>query len=314
VYRWLLSDFGFAHPRGPQRPKNLLPVSAVKEFSAKSVLYSCETEFQSILVIKSAQYGKVLVLDGVIQMTERDEFAFHEMLVHMPLCSHPHPKKVLIIGGGDGAALFQVCLHSGVEQVTVVEIDPKVVEVVKENFPVLAAAFQDPRVTIIHRDGAEYLKSTNETFDVILGDTLDPVGPAESLFQPEFYERMEEVLNDFGMICVQAECFWMQLELISDLYACCHDIFDYVSYASTQVPTFPCGQIGFLVAGKGGARRKLAASNPIRECAFETKWYSPDMHRAAFVLPPFVMEALEEKSPSEKEPECFLTQPGCAIL
>jgi spermidine synthase len=309
----------------PRRSENLLhctieqnPLTTCccffQEFSSKSVLFSCETEFQSILVFKSAQYGKVLVLDGVPQMTERDEFAFHEMLVHMPLCSHPNPKKVLIIGGGDAAALYQVCRHAMVEQVTVVEIDPKVVEVVNEHFPTLAAAFRDSRVTVVHQDGAEYLKATNETFDVILGDTLDPVGPAESLFQPDFYERMEEVLNENGMICVQAECYWIQLDLISDLYACCHDIFDYVSYASTNCPTFPCGQLGFLIAGKGGSRRKAAASNPIRECDFETKMYSADMHRAAFVLPPFVVAALEEKSPSETEPECFLSQPGCAVL
>jgi spermidine synthase len=109
------------------------------------------------------------------------------MLVNIPLCSASSPRKVLIIGGGDGAALFQVCLHPNVEQVTVVEIDPKVVEVVREHFPAFAAAFDDPRVTIIHQDGAEYLKCTEETFDVILGDTLDPVGPAESLFQPECF-------------------------------------------------------------------------------------------------------------------------------
>lgn len=280
------------------------------------MLYHCETAYQSILVFKSAQYGKVLVLDGVVQMTERDEFAFHEMLVHMPLCAHPNPKNILIIGGGDGAAVFQVCLHSQVEKVTVVEIDPKVVEVVQMHFPALAKAFEDPRVHLIHQDGAEFLKSTSETFDVILGDTLDPVGPAESLFQPEFYERMEEVLNPSGMICVQAECFWTQLDLISDLYACCNDIFDFVAYASTQVPTFPCGQIGFLIAGKG--KRKSHVSNPLRECDFDTKWYSSEMHRAAFVLPPFVYQQLEESQEEEKEPECFLARvpipQQCTIL
>jgi len=222
-------------------------------------LYHEHSNFQEILVFRSGQYGNVLVLDGVIQLTERDEFAYHEMMVHLPLCSHytsfdssknndengntQQQLSVLIVGGGDGGALREVCRHnwSVVKKVTLVEIDPTVIEVSKRYFGgTLATAFDDPRVHVVNADAAEFMKDCKETYDVIIGDTSDPIGPAKSLFQPAFYESMYEALKPNGIICVQAECFWIHLDLISDLVNCCQDIFDVVEYASTMVPTCTC--------------------------------------------------------------------------
>lgn len=295
-----------------------------KEFDSKAaVLYHAESDFQSILVFRSAQYGNVLVLDGVIQLTERDEFAYHEMMVHVPMNAHPAPKRVLIVGGGDGGALREVCRHDIVEQVTVVEIDPQVVQTARKYFgSTLATCFDDPRVEIVHEDAADYLRWKHGAFDVIIGDTSDPIGPAETLFQPQFYESMYDALDDQGLVCVQAECFWIHLELISDLMACCSDIFDHVEYASTMVPTYPCGQIGFLLAGKSPTRRR-SCRIPVRQPDFLTQlqWYSLSMHRAAFVLPPFVDRQLGLKrqnanlDDAEEGYRCFLADPrGCTIL
>ena len=221
---------------------------ALEGFSiAKSILFHEQSEYQDILVFKSAQYGNVLCLDGVIQLTERDEFAFHEMMVHVPLFAHPNPQTICLVGGGDGGCLRELLRHDTVRRVVLVEIDPVVIEVAKIFFATSTGStccWDDDRVEIVHQDAATYLASQSwNVFDVILSDTSDPVGPAESLFQPSFYESMYRALRPQGIVCVQAECFWIHLDLISDLVACCADIFETAEYATTMVPTYPCGQL-----------------------------------------------------------------------
>ena len=164
-------------------------------------------------------------------------------MAHLPLFSHRNPQSILIVGGGDGAILKEVLRHNTVKKVVLVEIDPKVIEVCQTYLSGLVPpeVFQDPRVEIIHADAAEFLKdaANRDRFDVILADTLDPCGPAESLFEPEFYESMHDSLRSGGIICTQGECMWIHLDLIRDLVSCCADMFDYVEYASTGVPSYP---------------------------------------------------------------------------
>jgi spermidine synthase len=281
-----------------------------------------------VLVFRSAQYGNVLVLDGVIQLTERDEFSYHEIMTHVPLCSHPNPSRVLIVGGGDGGILREVCRHDTVTEICVVEIDQVVVDVCRRFFGTsTAVCFNDPRVRLVHADAAEFLNGngsadhpSNEGYwDVIVGDTSDPVGPAESLFQPAFYESMYRALRPSGIVCVQAECFWIHLDLIADLTACCRDIFDSAEYCSTMVPTYPCGQIGFILASK--QKRPSSCRHPVRQPDFveDLQWYSPAMHAAAFTLPPFVTRKIDEdydnRLKQEEEYKCFLGGGGdCNIL
>lgn len=228
-----------------------------------------------------------------IELTERDEFAFHEMMVNLPLCSHPNPKSVCIVGGGDSGVLRQVCRHKSVERITVVEIDPMVINVAKK-FLGADSAFRDSRVTIVQEDGAKYIANCENEYDVIISDSNDPIGPAESLFEPAFYEKMYNALADGGIVCVQAESFWIHLDLISDLVACSSEIFNHAEYASTMVPTYPCGQIGFILAGKNTNHGTCRI--PVRTPDFlsELKWYNPYVHKAAFVLPNFVESRLEQ--------------------
>jgi spermidine synthase len=231
----------------------------------------------------------------MIELTERDEFAFHEMMAHLPLFSHRNPKHVLIVGGGDGVCLREVCRHKDVERVTLVEIDPMVIQASKEHLNIVPKDLfeNDPRVEIVIADAAEYLKdkANLNKFDVILADTLDPIGPAESLFEPEFYETMHAVLRDSGIICIQGESFFIHLQLIRDLVSVCKDIFDYAEYATTFAPSYPCGQIGFVIARKGETK---SCKTPMRPCTFQSdlKWYNHQMHRAAFVLPQYIQEEL----------------------
>eukprot|EP00523_Entomoneis_sp_CCMP467_P002805 CAMPEP_0168762902 /NCGR_PEP_ID=MMETSP0724-20121128/24084_1 /TAXON_ID=265536 /ORGANISM="Amphiprora sp., Strain CCMP467" /LENGTH=387 /DNA_ID=CAMNT_0008812083 /DNA_START=121 /DNA_END=1284 /DNA_ORIENTATION=+ len=275
---------------------------ALEEFSAdKSILFHEQSDYQEILVFRSAQYGNVLCLDGVIQLTERDEFGYHEIMVHVPLFAHPNPRTVCVVGGGDGGCLREILRHDSVERVVLVEIDPMVVHVAKQFFASSTASpanFSDPRVEIVHQDAAMFIDQCENEFDIILGDTSDPIGPAESLFQPEFYKSMYQALRPGGIVCVQAECFWIHLDFISDLVACCADMFETAEYATTMVPTYPCGQIGFVLGCKqrvNTCRRPIQRQSSLNEQAIlkQLKWYSFDQHLAAFTLPPFVLERLD---------------------
>ncbi|CAB9505868.1 Polyamine aminopropyltransferase [Seminavis robusta] len=294
---------------------------ALEEFSEqKSVLFHQDSGHQKILVFRSAQYGNVLVLDGVIQLTERDEFAFHEMMVHLPLCSHPNPKSVCIVGGGDGGVLRQVRKHKCVKSITLVEIDPMVTQVAKQYFRQdIRDAFEDPRLTIVQDDAANFIAAREAEFDVIITDNGDPIGPAQSLFEPAFYEKMYNALAPEGIVCVQAESFWIHLDLISDLHACSNEIFSHAEYASTMVPTYPCGQIGFILAGKGTKSGTCRRPTRIPDFVQDLQWYNPQTHMAAFVLPTFVAKRLgqcnhdddDDADARERIDRCFLD--NCTI-
>lgn len=255
------------------------------------VLFHENSDFQEILVFQSTDYGRVLVLDGVIQLTERDEHAYQEMISHIPLFSHPEPKKVLIVGGGDGGVLREVAKHSCVEQIHMCEIDPMVCDVSKRFFPeTMATAFGDPRLTLLHMDAAEFLKAEDhEYYDIIIVDSSDPVGPAETLFKPAFYESMAGALAPGGVVCTQGECIWLHLELITTVTQACRSIFPIVDYAYTTVPTYPSGQIGFILCStmERPDALRVPAREPGEELAKGLNYYSSLMHSASFVLPAF---------------------------
>jgi spermidine synthase len=245
-------------------------------------------------------------------LTERDEFAYHEMIAHVPMFSHSNPKRVLIVGGGDGGILKQICRHECVESITMVEIDPTVIEVAKKYFSnSTAVSFDDPRLTIVHADALEYMQNTREKYDVIVGDALDPVGPGQTIFQPEFFESMYRALCHGGVACVQGDSIWINLDLISDVVACCNDIFDHAEYASITVPSVPCGQTGFILGRKG---RHISCRTPLRlplpKFSSHLKWYNPALHEAAFALPEFVKHHLGVKD--DETDRCVVA--GCTLL
>jgi len=272
----------------------------------EEILYEAKSEYQDILVFKSKTFGNVLVLDGVIQLTERDEAAYQEMIAHLPLYSHPNPENVLIIGGGDGGVIREVVKHQSVKHITICEIDRLVIEAGKKYFPTVAAAWDDKRVTLECGDGAVFLaKAENEgKFDVIITDSSDPVGPAESLFQSPFYVALNKALKAGGKVCTQAESQWLHLDLIERLVKDSLQIFANAEYATTQIPTYPAGQIGLLLCSKAPekSRRSGAAAiscvKPARKVKESEKdnyrYYSTELHEAAFVLPRFIAKRLEE--------------------
>ncbi|OQU98002.1 hypothetical protein CLAIMM_03844 isoform 1 [Cladophialophora immunda] len=259
------------------------------------VLHHEKSKYQDVLVFESSDHGTVLVLDNVIQCTERDEFSYQEMITHLAMNSHPDPKKVLVIGGGDGGVLREVVKHESVEKAILCDIDEAVIRVSKKYLPGMSIGFQHPAVETFIGDGFKFLADRKNEFDVIITDSSDPEGPAETLFQKPYFELLYGALKDGGVITTQAENQWLHLPLITKLKKECKEVFPVVEYAYTTIPTYPSGQIGFMVCCKDPNRN---VKEPLRSWSPEEeeklcKYYNKEIHRASFVLPTFARKALK---------------------
>lgn len=243
-------------------------------------------------MFESESYGRVLVLDGVIQLTERDEASYQEMITHLPLLAHPNPKRVLIVGGGDGGSTRECCRHPGVEAVVQCEIDAGVVEVSRKFLGESTASVYrngDPRWSLVVEDAATFTERHVAEFDVIIIDSSDPVGPAESLFTETFYKAMHKALRPGGILCAQGECLWLHLDLIADTAAMAQRAgFKCVDYSYCTVPSYPSGQIGFLMCGADDTVRTLRRQRAVPdELLSQMRYYTPALRAASFVLPAF---------------------------
>ncbi|KAI9884542.1 MAG: putrescine aminopropyltransferase [Watsoniomyces obsoletus] len=214
------------------------------------VLHHEKSQYQDILIFESTDHGTVLVLDNVIQCTEKDEFSYQEMITHLAMNSHPEPKNVLVIGGGDGGVLREVIKHETVEEVILCDIDEAVIRLSKKYLPGMAVGFQHPKVKTHVGDGFKFLADRKEEFDVIITDSSDPEGPAETLFQKPYFELLHTALREGGVISTQAESQMLHLSFIANLKQVCKSVFPIVEYAYTSTPTYPSGQIGFMVCCK----------------------------------------------------------------
>jgi spermidine synthase len=254
-------------------------------------LFSEQSEFQRIDVYKTRACGNMLVLDGIIQATELDEFAYQEMLTHIPMCAHPDPKRVLVIGGGDGGVLREIARHDCVEKIDICEIDAKVVEASKRFLPAMAVGFDDPRVNLHIADGSEFIKGREGAYDVIIVDSSDPIGPGEALFQSPFYEKMKSALKPDGVIGTQGESFMLHGDVVKSLMDVCSNLFTHAAYAYMLVPTYPGGHIGTCVCGMNRDPREPARTLP-DEVMDELRYYNREIHKAAFVMPQFAKKLL----------------------
>jgi len=261
----------------------------------EKVLHHEKSKFQDIMVFESKTYGRTLILDGVIQCTEKDEFSYQEMISLLPLNSHPNPEKVLIVGGGDGGVVREVVKHPAVREVTMCEIDRAVVEVSRDLLPFMSCALDSPKLTLQFDDGLEFMKQHREEFDVIITDSSDPIGPAKCLFEEAYFELMSSALRPGGIICSQGENMWFHQDIIRQVMEGCRKHYGSTAYAYTTIPTYPGGQIGFVLAGKDKGVNFAEPARVLTEAemtAMELRYYSPEVHRAAFVLPRFAQRAL----------------------
>ena len=185
----------------------------------KNVLYQERSRYQEIAIMETEKLGRILVIDGITMLTEFDEHAYHEMIVHVPLLVHPKPSRVLIIGGGDGGTAREVLKHPEVKQVHVCEIDEGVVNACVEYLPTLASSFNDPRVKVFYEDGARFVANQTDSYEVIIVDSTDPVGPGQILFQKEFYENMKKSLSKEGIAVTQCESMYLHRQVIEGVFS-----------------------------------------------------------------------------------------------
>ena len=257
------------------------------------LIHEVKSKYQHIEVFKTKYFGKLLRLDGVIQMTEFDEANYHEMIAHVPLSSHSCPEHVLVIGGGDGGAVREILKHKDVKKVDLVEIDEEVINISKKFFPDVSCSLNDERVSIINIDGADHAKFSNDLYDVIIIDSTDPFSVGESLFKESFYSNLKNLLKYNGIVVSQCESMFYDLELIKSMHEFKKKYFDYVKYYYTMVPTYPSGSIGFQFCSNIDYPHNKVNNNIMRneyklDDLDNLKYYNRSVHFSSFVTPNFI--------------------------
>ena len=247
-------------------------------YPIKAELHRRRSPFQEIVVLETEFFGRMLVLDDVVQLTERDEFLYHEMLAHVPLHLLQRPERVLIVGGGDGGTLREVLKHPTIQRVTVVELDREVIEVAKEYFPGLARSFSSPKVTVHHADGVEFLRAAGEQFDAILVDSTDPVGPAKALSTPSFFASAKQRLTAQGLFAMQTESLHFHVQHVDAVQAALRGVFPAVSLYAAPIATYAGNWWTFSLAC-----RRENDWEPVRSPVDGTRVYGDALHRGAFV-------------------------------
>lgn len=269
-----------------------------QRFKVDNVLFENQTTHQHLVIFENSQFGRVMALDGNIQTTTRDEFIYHEMMVHVPILAHGKVSRVLIIGGGDGGILREVLKHKSVKHVTMIEIDAAVVEMSKEFLPSISdGAFDDSRLHLVIADGMDYVRETKEKYDVIITDSTDPIGPAEVLFTEDFYSAAKSCLTEDGIIASQNGASFLQEWEFEGTYRRLSALYQDPWFYLASVPTYIGGFMTLAWATDNASYRKLPVETiraRFQANPFVTKYYTPDIHVGAFSLPMHVLNKLEK--------------------
>ncbi len=258
-------------------------------YDVEEVLYKGKSDFQEIMVIKNPHFGKIMILDGVVQITERDEFLYHEMLAHVVMHAHPNPKKVVVIGGGDGGTVREILKHKSVEKVYFIEIDEEVINVSKKFFPSVACGVDDSRVEIKCMDGAEFIKGRDGDIDAVIVDSTDIIGFAKSLFTVEFFKSVKDALAEEGMFVTLSESLHFHKEIVVEVQEAMKLIFPTVDLYTAPIATYAGNWWTFSAASKKYGLREMRT-----EYTIDTKYYNDEVHAQAF-LPTKTYEKLMQR-------------------
>ncbi len=267
-----------------------------QNFRIDKMYFEQKTEHQHLMIFHNEVLGRVMTLDGVVQTTEIDEFIYHEMLAHVPIFSHGQAKRILIIGAGGGGMLREVLRHKTVEHVTMVEIDAVVIDRAKEFLPNHSAgAFDDERAYVKIADGMDFVRETEERFDVIISDSTDPTGPGEVLFSSEFYGQCKRILNEGGVIATQNGVPFFQIDEVKNTRQRMSEHFSDQTFYSAAIPTYYGGVMTFAWGSDEPALRKVSLEElqiRYQKAGIETRYYSPAIHQASFALPKYVQDVI----------------------
>ena len=270
-----------------------------QEFHVEQVYLERNTDHQTLLIFGNPCFGRVMVLDGIVQTTEGDEFIYHEMLAHVPLFAHGSVSRVLIVGGGDGGMLREVLRHRGVERVVQVEIDAAVIDTCREHLPNHSAgAFDDPRAEVVIADGLRFVRETAERFDVVISDSTDPIGPGTALFGPEFYAGCRRCLAPGGVLVTQNGVAFLQPDEARETARAFDGRFRDWHFFSAAVPTYAGGIMLFGWATDDESLRAVPVEALRERCAaagIRTRYYNPEIHVASFALPQYVRELIGKR-------------------
>lgn len=258
-------------------------------------LHSEKSDYQYISIFDSFEFGRILTLDGVVMLTERDEFVYHDMMVHVPMAVRPDIRRVLLIGGGDGGAARELCRYEQIKHIDVAEIDEAVVRVCREWLPQTACGFDDPRVHLHYVDGLRYIRTKTDEYDLVIVDSTDPSGPGEVLFTKEFYGNCFQALKENGIMVNQHESAFYKEDrrAMQAAHKRIASVFPETHVYQAHIPTYPSGHWLF-----GFASKKIHPLNDLdaakwNERALQTQYYNTDLHRGAFYLPNYIKEALK---------------------
>lgn len=257
----------------------------------KETLFAGKSDFQDIAVVDSYQFGRMLVLDGVFQTSIEEEFVYHEMIAHVPLYIHPNPKKVLVIGGGDGGSVREVVRHDTVEKVEMVEIDGMVVDVCKKYLPEISSALNEPnpKLDLKIGDGIQHMKDATNEYDVIIVDCSDPIGPGEGLFTPEFYKNVYKALKEDGLFVQQTESPFYHQELIKRINKDVKNVFPITELYLAHIPIYPGGCHCFTM----GSKKYSSKDGDTTRQQLAMRYHNAEIQKSCFALPNFVKELLK---------------------
>ncbi len=266
-------------------------------WAVTEVLFSGRSEFQTVDVVETKAYGTMLLLDGLVMITDADEFIYHEMISHIPLCLHPNPKRVLVIGGGDGGTVREILKHKSVEEVILCEIDDMVIEQSKRFFPQVANCLNpgvDPRVKVRVGDGVAFIKELKNEMDVILVDSTDPIGPGEGLFSREFYRNVAGALKQGGLMAAQSESPWFTKEALSRIHRNISGGFKHRRSFVAPIPTYPRGSWSWTVAAQDPIDPAKFNGERFSKVEHTLQYLSRELMTGAFALPRFYLDKISD--------------------
>ena len=270
--------------------KNRYSSNTILSTKIKKSLFKGKSNFQKIEIIDSYDFGRILVLDGIVNVSEKDEFIYHEMMVHTPLFTHPNPKRILVLGGGDGGIVREVSKHHQVKQIDLVEIDPMVVEKSKQYLPFVALGFNDSRLNLYFEEGARFVKNKVNSYDVIIVDSPDPIGAGKRLFRSQFYLNCFRALKKDGLLTAQSETptFKKDLKIMKSMYKKLNGIFPIVKTFTANIPSYTSGIWCFAFCSKKYNPLKDFQKNKYGKSTFGNRYYNEAIHKASFALPNFL--------------------------
>lgn len=260
-------------------------------------LVSIQSDFQRIDIFESIEFGRILTLDGYLMVTEKDEFIYHDMIVHIPMATNPCIKKVLVIGAGDGGTVRELTRYKTIEHIDMVEIDEKVVEVCKEYLPQTASKLDEERVHLYFEDGLKFVRSKQNEYDLIIVDSTDPFGPGEGLFTKEFYGNCYNALTDEGILVNQHESTYYSsyADSMKRAHQRIKETFKVAKVYQAHIPTYPSGHWLFGFASKKYDPIKDLNEDKWNALSLKTKYYNTELHKGSFAIPNNVKEQLENE-------------------